>query len=172
MSVSLLTQAKELAYNKHKNQLYDKVNNIPYSYHLEKVVAILKPYGYEAMIIGYLHDIVEDTDMEIDKINKLFGNFIAECVYLVTDEQGRTRERRKEKTNLKLSKTQSEFHMALIVKAADRLANMRESYETKNVKYFQRHKKEYNEFKKAVFRVNLAPEIWRELELLYSKELL
>ncbi len=171
MSISLLKEAKDLAYEKHFNQLYDKANNIPYSYHLEKVVEILKPYGYEAMIIGYLHDIVEDTDMEIDKIDKMFGSFISECVYLVTDEQGRTREERKEKTNLKLFKTKKEFEMALIVKSADRLANMRESYITKNEKYFKRHKNEFYEFKKSVYRKNIADDIWKELEELYKKEL-
>jgi (p)ppGpp synthase/HD superfamily hydrolase len=171
MNEALLIKAKALAYKQHENQLYDKIDNIPYTYHLEQVVEILRPYGQKAMIIGYLHDIVEDTDIEIEKIKKLFNLFIAECVYLVTDEMGQTRIIRKEKTNLKLSQAINELELALIVKAADRLANMRESFKTKNTKYFNRYIQEYPAFRKAVFRENLAPEIWNELDALVNKKL-
>ena len=153
---------------KNKYQLYDKKYKIPYTYHLEEVVSIVESYGKEAMIIAYLHDVVEDTDVTIEDIKNIFGNFISECVYFLTDEDGNTRAERKKLTNIKLKKVPYSHNIALVVKAADRLANINESYIKGNSKYFNRYIQEYNDFKISVHRQYNCDNIWLHLDFFHT----
>jgi (p)ppGpp synthase/HD superfamily hydrolase len=168
---SLLEKAKLLAYEKHKFQMYDKKNNIPYTYHLEEVVSIVRCFGETAVIIAYLHDIVEDTDVTIEEIKNIFGEFISECVYFVTDENADNRVERKILTNNKLNNVQKSHNIALIVKAADRLANINESFISQNTKYFNRYISEYPEFKKSVKRECFADDLWLHLDYFHKLSL-
>ncbi len=66
---------------------YRKGNNLPKSTHLFSVAAILLKYGYdeEVVVAGILHDVVEDTDRDIDEIKKLFGQKVAGYVLAETE---------------------------------------------------------------------------------------
>lgn len=75
----------------------------PYVYHLDGVAGLLLPYGRTAQVIGYLHDVVEDTPVTVADIERTFGGLIAQCVALLTDEPGETRAARKAKTYAKLA---------------------------------------------------------------------
>lgn len=124
------TKVKEAAYfaiSKHGNQTYD---GFPYYYHLEQVVDVLKEFEFtedKYIISGYLHDVMEDYDASYNDVKDLFGDDIAEIVYAVTDELGRNRKERKFKTYPKIKANKD----AIIVKLADRLANVRNSIEKK-----------------------------------------
>ncbi|MBM4077981.1 MAG: bifunctional (p)ppGpp synthetase/guanosine-3',5'-bis(diphosphate) 3'-pyrophosphohydrolase, partial [Planctomycetes bacterium] len=78
-------KAKLFAIKAHGDQKY---GIHPYEFHLDAVVQILVPYGEMAQIAGYLHDIVEDTPITIEEISSNFGDEIADCIALVTDESG------------------------------------------------------------------------------------
>lgn len=155
-----LREARELAIKAHGDQKY---SGEPYIVHLEEVVALLKGYGETAMIVGYLHDVIEDTGVTREELADMFDEHIAACVYLVTDEKGKNRKERKIKTNEKLSLVRPEYYLALRVKAADRLANI--SRLTKNDMYA----KEHEAFKRAVYRPGLCEEYWAMMELILKR---
>lgn len=120
---SEVLRAREFARKAHGNQKYgDK----PYLHHLERVVEILRPFDNEDLqIIAYLHDVLEDTAITEAEIEQAFGEYIAHSVFLLSDESGRTRKIRKAATNGKLTGVRPPYLPVLIVKAADRLANLR-----------------------------------------------
>ena len=118
----MLDQARSFALAAHGSQMY---GTRPYAYHLEAVVGLLSPYGSEAQIIGYLHDVVEDTEVTESDIRDRFGDLIAECVGLLTDTPGTSRAVRKAMTCARLATVSGPAELALVVKVADRLANVR-----------------------------------------------
>ena len=153
--------AREFAISAHGDQVYgDK----PYSYHLDAVDHILAGFSETIRTIGYLHDVVEDTDVTINEIERLFGKFVAESVSILTDESGLNRKERKRKTYEKMSKVHGDHEAALLVKAADRLANVRESVEGGNSRLLSMYKKEHSVFRESVFREGLSLSIWNELD--------
>ena len=97
-----------------------------YDDHLFKVYEILESYGYsdEYLAAGLLHDVVEDTDTEIEDVYELFGSEIGDIVFDLTktydsDESGASKalsevERFKTITNEK----------SKVVKCADVMANL------------------------------------------------
>lgn len=152
--ITLVKEASYLAISAHGTQTYD---GYPYYYHLEQVVDILKEYGYtedKFIISGYLHDSIEDTDVSYNDIRMKFGEEIAEIVYRVTDELGRNRAERKAKTLPKIAESPD----AIIIKLADRIANLRNP--TKKGMYA----KEYKIFKDFLYTPGHADDMWKELD--------
>jgi len=141
-----LKQARDFAIEKHNNQKYGKNS---YIYHLDGVVDILKSYGYSIndQIVGYLHDVVEDTDTSIEEIKNIFGKTIANSVEAITDSPGKNRKERKEKTYKKLRKNRS----ALCVKLADRIFNIGECLKNKNKKLLTMYLKEHEGFIESLY---------------------
>jgi len=95
----------------------------PYFTHLRAVVNVLKNNGYDGRSLhcgGWLHDTIEDTPVTYQDIRRLFGEGVAELVWAVTDELGRNRKERKEKTWSKIAAS----HSATILKLADTKANI------------------------------------------------
>ena len=73
----------------------------PYVYHLKQVAEIAEEIGFDEDIIiacYFLHDIIEDTPLSYNDVKKEFGEDVAELVYAVTNELGRNRAERHEKT--------------------------------------------------------------------------
>lgn len=154
----LLDKAREYAKHYHKNQYYGYLH---YICHLDQVYETLIEHKYieeKYQVAAYLHDILEDTDCKYSLLKMEFGEEIAEIVYAVTDEMGRNRKERKEKTYLKIKQNKD----AIIVKLADRLANVKYSIETKNISKFVMYQKEYKNFKKALKIENNS--LWDYLE--------
>ncbi len=106
----------------HANQSYDIY---PYIYHLTQVYQIAKDLGYdEAILIGcILHDAIEDGNLSYNDIKNVFGEEVAEIVFAVTDELGRNRKERKEKTYPKIKANWK----ATVVKICDRIGNIEHS---------------------------------------------
>ena len=162
-----IAKAREFALTAHRNQKYgDK----PYSYHFDAVSMIVFRWGENAQILSFLHDTVEDTTLTLQEIENEFGPFISKCVDLLTDMPGVNRKERKEKTNEKLSKVTCPYELALVVKAADRLANVSESVYAKKCGLWNMYKKEQEAFKKAVYRHGLCDNIWDGIEKFLSEE--
>ncbi|MCI5143160.1 MAG: bifunctional (p)ppGpp synthetase/guanosine-3',5'-bis(diphosphate) 3'-pyrophosphohydrolase, partial [Candidatus Electrothrix sp. ATG1] len=82
------TKARKFALKHHGEQKYGKH---PYKVHLDAVAELVQKYGETAIIIAYLHDVVEDTEVNLDDIKKEFGELIADCVAVLTDEPGKDR---------------------------------------------------------------------------------
>jgi GTP diphosphokinase / guanosine-3',5'-bis(diphosphate) 3'-diphosphatase len=124
----LISKAFEFAYELHKGQ-YRKSGE-PYICHPVAVAGLLRDLGGSAAMIaaGFLHDVVEDTEVTIDEIEERFGPEVRQLVEGVT---------KLSKFNFK-SKTESQAEnfrrmflamaqdiRVIVVKLADRLHNMR-----------------------------------------------
>ena len=143
----------------------------------------------EMLILAYLHDVIEDGQVgsvvllppfdskESYKsmargcmnggIASRFGERMASLAWLVTDCEGYPRAKRKQDTNEKLRNVKPEHNAALIVKAADRLANVRFSVKTKDAKsrsMLKRYRAEHEAFRAAAFRPGLCDPIWEEMD--------
>lgn len=143
-----------------------KYGQDPYYIHLDQVADIVRPYGEQAVVWAYLHDVHEDTRVPLNRIMDIFGSEIAEGVRILTDEEGETRAERKRKTYAKMAKVGFKFYRVLIVKVADRLANVRACIapETASPKKLAMYRDEHLAFKEAVYREGLCDELWVELD--------
>jgi len=115
------TRARYYAEVAHTGQLYN--TELPYVVHLENVVAILKRFGVvdeDMTCAGWLHDAIEDTRVSYHDIKDRFGVDVAELVYAVTNELGRSRRERNSKTYSKIRGIQG----PTVLKLADRIANV------------------------------------------------
>jgi (p)ppGpp synthase/HD superfamily hydrolase len=179
--------AKDLSFRLHNGQFYDQNKNIPYEFHINQVVDLVSNYGFIAEMIAYLHDTIEDTkitehslesklvvlmyELNIDILSpyiKSISRKIAHAVYLLSDEDGENRKERKIKTNYKLLTISDDFLVVLIVKISDRIANMQYSYDNDNEPKMKMYFKEFEEFRKAVYRNNLPSILLYKLDKIYE----
>lgn len=158
--------ACRFAVDAHGDQKY---GDQPYEVHLKAVAEIAAPYGDDAQAIAYLHDVAEDTATTLDIIRHHFGDLIASHVALLTDEAGSNRKERKAKTNAKLKAVEEDHQFALIVKAADRLANLRASTNSSDSSKLQMYRREQDAFREAAFRPGLCDELWNEMDRILGR---
>jgi len=158
-----VTRAREFAVAAHGDQRY---GDQPYAVHLDAVVELLAPFGEQAQVVGYLHDVVEDTAVPLDAVRAQFGDRVAACVALVTDEPGANRRERKAKTNAKLASVSADNALALVVKAADRLANLRASASSGSESKLGMYRREHPAFREAAYRLELCDVLWQEMEII------
>jgi (p)ppGpp synthase/HD superfamily hydrolase len=160
--------AKRLADVAHHKQRY---GTNPYTHHLQAVEEILYRFGfddYELKIAAWLHDIIEDTELSYDQVKHGFGERIANIVYAVTNEMGRNRKERYGKTYPKIKADRK----ALILKLADRIANIEQAIGT-NSRYVDLYRKEWEEFYSQLFEDvedQRVIKMWKYLESLFGGE--
>ena len=157
--MEVVRKARAFAKKHHGDKVYAGVAPFVES-HLDVVAAICRPYGEDAMVVAYLHDVVEETNLTIQDIEEEFGPVVARWVWVVTDPDLPNRRMKKEASNKKFQEAGYEDNVALIVKAADRLANMSFGY-WKGDSFFQMYLKELADFRSAAYRDGLCDEIWR-----------
>lgn len=158
-------KARLYAVAAHGDQRY---GDRPYSFHLDAVAALAEPYGEEAVVVAYLHDVAEDTDVTLANIEAEFGSRVATCVSLLTDEPGANRKERKARTYAKLAQAKGETELALVVKAADRLANVRACIADRKESLWRLYQSEQKAFKQAAFRSGQCDSVWSELDRLLA----
>lgn len=163
MTSAAVAAARSYAVDMHGTQMY---GDHPYAHHLDAVASILAPYGCEAQVIGYLHDVVEDTDATVADVQARFGDHVAACVALLSDEPGANRKERKSKTYAKLAQVTGPQELALVVKAADRLANVKACVADQNDRLWTLYRSEHAVFRASAFRADLCNELWSELDSL------
>ena len=127
-SEDVVCRALDLAYRLHEGQC--RASGEPYILHPIAVAAILKDLGgSNAMIAaGFLHDVVEDTEMSCDQIEELFGKEVRQLVEGVTklsklSFESKTESQAENFRRMFLAMAQD--IRVIIVKLADRLHNMR-----------------------------------------------
>ena len=119
---SKLEIAIEYATQKHMGQKR-KGKNIDYIVHPLQVMEILKQNGAdeETLIVGVLHDVVEDTNTSLEEIENIFGRNIKNLVASESEDKSKSyRERKKEHMD-NLSKAE---YKAKMVNCADKLSNI------------------------------------------------
>lgn len=84
-----LVKAIEMASEGHKNQT--RWDGSPYILHpIRVMMTVAKRYNYDenVMIVAVLHDIIEDTDMKIETLQKLFPADVCCAVFLLSKIKG------------------------------------------------------------------------------------
>jgi (p)ppGpp synthase/HD superfamily hydrolase len=160
--MSIADRAKEFAIKAHADQKYG--DSLPYQKHLKDVVNCLEEFNFwqpDIQAVGWLHDVVEDTLITIADIRENFNPYISQLVYAVTNEQGKNRKERHEKTYPKI-KAVGKY--AIAVKLADRISNVRHSLKT-NHDMFYMYKKEYPLFKENLyFQDDTLDDMWKIMD--------
>ena len=168
MALTLPEKARKFAVRAHGDQKYGV---FPYSVHLDAVAALAKSFGPVCEAVAFLHDVVEDTSTQPSEILGVFGSDVASAVYFLTDPEGVNRRERKEKLHRRLAgldpkgKTARYASLVLIVKACDRLANLRECSKG-NPGLFKMYAREHKAFRDTAYRPGLCDEIWTEIDSL------
>ena len=85
MQTTRLQLAEALARHFHAGQTYGS-NVDYYEYHIQGVVAQMSVHNLEedTIIVANLHDIIEDTECDIDTVRQLFGDDVADAVLAMT----------------------------------------------------------------------------------------
>ena len=137
----------------------------PYIFHLIETGEVLRCFdlGTEDMLCAAaLHDVLEDTAAKYTEIYERFGQNVAELVWAVTDERGRTRDEVKRKT---YPKTVFEGENAVNLKLADRIANFQTSIACKTGKKIYMYLEEMVSFRAALYPLG-SMSLWTRLSWL------
>jgi guanosine-3',5'-bis(diphosphate) 3'-pyrophosphohydrolase len=124
----LLRSAFEFSYNAHQNQL--RKSGEPYFAHPLEVAKILTNLrmDYETIAGGVLHDVAEDTDITIEKVEQEFGPNIAllvDGVTKISELKLLEFEERQAENFRKMLLSMVQDIRVILIKFADRLHNMR-----------------------------------------------
>jgi guanosine-3',5'-bis(diphosphate) 3'-pyrophosphohydrolase len=171
-----LMAAIEFATSYHGDQMYgDK----PYLHHLMQVAMVLPRFGFHPgvgseadqqrarnlILAAAMHDVVEDTSCTREDVAEVFGEAVALLVYAVSNEPGKNRRERHAKTHHKLI----EIADAMILKLADRIANIETCHATKSP-LLGMYRREWPDFKlKLKSATKAPPEMWTYLERLIAR---
>lgn len=161
-----MTDPKTYATRAHAGQTYGAK---PYTVHLAAVVEIVRTVdpSPEAEAVAWLHDALEDTDATEAGIAADFGALVSAAVALVTDPEGypnrKTRKAALHASLASLSVSEPSHRLALLVKAADRLANVRAAAVDSSSK-LKMYRKEHAAFRASSHREGLCDVVWRELD--------
>lgn len=163
-----VVKARNYAVNRHKavNQYYgDK----PYDFHLKKVADNVLRFKdnledfeqvLNAMCAAWCHDIIEDARETYNDVNKVLDKEVAELVYRLTNEKGRTRA---ERANKKYYDGLNEKPVAKFVKLCDIIANTTFSSQAKGNMYMK-YKSELPKYKEHMYEPGQFQELWEHLE--------
>lgn len=171
-------KAKAFAFEAHFGQIHA---DLPMEAHLNEVVSHLAghlaytpdycgrsgEWQRSLLQAGYLHDVVEDTHVNIYTIYAEFGTHVGNLVRLLTDVEGRTRFERHLHTYNRLRNSQQFYYDALLVKLCDRWHNHARSTNL-NQKWAVEYRNEYPYFKTALWEPGVHPYLWMELDAQYK----
>ena len=129
-----IEEAYEFALKKHEGQF--RKSGHPYITHLIEVAFILAELtaGPSTIIAGLLHDVVEDTDVTVSEIEKMFGKDVGMIVDSVTKIQRLKLSKKGDDSDFvyedhrKIFLGMAKDIRVIIIKLADRLHNLRTLY--------------------------------------------
>ncbi len=126
--IKKIQKAYTLAEKAHGDQR--RISGIPYILHPTSVACIVAGFGMDtdSIIASLLHDVVEDTEYDLNYVRKEFGKDVANIVDGVTKISKiklYTREEQQAENVRKMLIAMSNDIRVIIVKLADRLHNMR-----------------------------------------------
>lgn len=146
------------------NHLYD---GQPYERHLEMVVYYankyihLIPESHRQRVIAacWAHDVIEDCRQTYNDVKANLGEDVAEIVYALTNEKGKTR---KQRANDKYYRGILATQYASFVKVCDRLANVNYSIRSES-SMINAYRKEQSDFAAWLLNGSTAP-LFKELD--------
>ena len=157
--------ARNFAVIAHGDQQY---GSRPYVVHLTAVRAVLADFGFGRSAFGtaaWLHDVLEDTQVTAEQVELAFGSSVTKLVWAVTG----VGQNRKERNECAYGRIE-EFPRAVILKLADRIANV-EACRRTNDHRLEMYIKEYPGFKRRLERLgrliaeaDLVARMWDRLD--------
>jgi GTP diphosphokinase / guanosine-3',5'-bis(diphosphate) 3'-diphosphatase len=125
---SLICRAFQFAHSLHEGQF--RKSGEPYIAHPVAVAELLRDLGGDSEMIaaGFLHDVVEDTDITPDEIETLFGTNVRQLVEAVTKLSKfnfSSKTERQAENFRRMFVAMAQDIRVIVVKLADRLHNMR-----------------------------------------------
>lgn len=153
----MLNQSLKLALKHHLNQQY---GNKPYFYHLVRVYLETLKYteDEEILSLALLHDTLEDTNIlrkELREISEYMPLYV-KCL-----TKGKSKD---------YYKSCSMYYQTALVKAADRICNIKECIKHNDKEQFQKYYRDKKKFR--ILYPKLPNKMKVELELLYLKGLI
>ncbi len=159
----LVRSALEKARSAHEGQVRNGSGGMSYVEHPIAVAARLDEHGYreEVLAAALLHDVIEDSETELEDLRELFGDEVAGMVGALTDDESiESYRQRKAEHRERVAAAGPE---ALAIYGADKLTNIRMLRRT----YAEEGEAIQDEFKVPI---DLKAEIWEaDLELLREK---
>ena len=154
MEMTILEKAREFA-EYHHNGTNHKYDGKPYTYHLSMVVEVAERFihlipvnkRYAVLAACWCHDTIEDCRVTYNDVKSELGEEVANIVYALTNEKGKTR---KERANDKYYEGIRETEFAVFVKLCDRIANIQYSYSQRS-RMSDMYKKETPDFIKSIY---------------------
>jgi guanosine-3',5'-bis(diphosphate) 3'-pyrophosphohydrolase len=159
----LVRAALEQARSDHEGQVRNGSGGMPYVEHPMRVAALLDEHGYGESVLAaaLLHDVVEDSETNLEELHEKFGDEVAGYVGAMTDDEAIDdyRERKAEHRERMAAAPRE----AMAIYGADKLTNVR----TLRAAYAEEGDSVRDEFKVPI---ELKLEIWEEdLRLLREK---
>jgi (p)ppGpp synthase/HD superfamily hydrolase len=148
----------------HKDQMYGK---FPYISHLMSASMTATRFGCSIVDAEngiyqhcglILHDSMEDAGVKFRSIKNEFGERVAEMVFGMTDEIGRNRKERHEKTYPKIKANKD----SLFGKLCDRITNAEQSARERS-RQMDMYRTEHPEFREALY-IEEHKAMWDHLE--------
>lgn len=146
--------ARNFAVNCHSstNHFYD---GFPYEYHLNMVVETAKkfisavPEDQQDLVLAacWAHDTIEYTRMTYNDVKSALGEDVAEIVFALTNEKGRTR---KERANEDYFAGVRNTPNASFIKICERIANSEYS-KSQQSSMFENYRKEFDFFENRLY---------------------
>lgn len=155
-----LRHVKFFAAVKHAGQTYA---GLPYTHHLAAVEQVLRRFNItdeDMLTAAWLHDVVEDTPTKRKDVEEMFGTEVARLVHAVTNEDGPNRKTRHALTYPKIREAGDK---AIRLKLADRIANVEAGGNLVGM-----YRKEYEDFKRALYTPGQADDMWTHLNTLLT----
>ncbi|MGN1401896.1 MAG: HD domain-containing protein [Bacillus sp. (in: firmicutes)] len=118
--------ARQFAEKAHRGQIR-KLHAEPFTNHINNVASTLLTAGFrpEVVAAGYLHDIVEDTNVPLSEIEKVFGKEVCRLVASNTEDMALPWEIRKGKTIERVRMGSMETKALIAADKLDNLSNIK-----------------------------------------------
>jgi (p)ppGpp synthase/HD superfamily hydrolase len=121
----IITQAATFARYAHRHQVR-KYSGEPYWNHCNEVATIVWPHATNAMVAAaYLHDTIEDCEVDADTIDVLFGEEVCALVKDLSDVSKPSDGNRRTRKDIDLKHTAAASPEAKTIKLADLISNTR-----------------------------------------------